>query len=276
MTDWVTVIVTVDADETDEVSGLLWSAGVAGVEECESVDGRVELRAGCEASSVDPIRDSLQDRWPFVVESVEADAGLDDWREFAQAWRAGSRLVIVPAWLDDPEWLGASDLVLSIDPGHTFGSGSHETTRMCLAEVEQLVVEGSKVADIGCGSGVLAIAAVRLGAAFADAIDIDDLCVVETEANADRNGVGTSVRASTRTIEGLAPREFDLVLANIGAGTLISLASGLQSLLGVDGVLVVSGVLDDQADSVIEAFGAVGLELRRTLADGQWRTLRFA
>lgn len=276
MSDWVTVVVTVDPTDVDEVSGLLWLAGVAGVEECEGPDGLIELRAGCDATIVDAVRDSLQDRWPFVLQSVEADAGLDDWREFAQAWRAGSRIVIVPTWLEEPEWVGASDLILSIDPGRTFGSGSHETTRMCLAEVEQLVVDGSRVADIGCGSGVLAIAAVRLGASSVDAIDIDPDCVTETEANASRNGVGGSVAASTMTIDGLRAGGYDLVMANIGAATLISMADGLRGLLATDGVLVVSGVLDEQADAVVETFEMVGLELRRTQADGQWRTLRFA
>jgi ribosomal protein L11 methyltransferase len=246
VTEWSTVVVIVDVAEADVVSGLLWSVGVAGVEERVFDDDRVELRAGVASDGVHDVRTALGDRWPVMVESVAVDEGLDAWREHAQASRAGDRIVVVPVWQSTPEWVSADDLVLSIDPGHTFGSGSHPTTRMCLVAIEANLAPVSVVADIGCGSGVLSMAAARLGAVRVDAIDIDKRAVAETVANAERNGVGATVDSSTGVVRSLGRGRHDLVVANIGAATLVSMASDLSALVAPGGVLVLSGVLDGQ------------------------------
>jgi len=275
MTEWVTAAVTVDVTELETVSGLLWELGVDGIEERVIDTDTVRLVAGCAPMVGDEIVQRLQGQWDVELTEVAATEGLDEWRAFAAPWRAGSRFIVVPAWQEAPDWANDEDIVLSIDPGHTFGSGSHETTRMCLAEIEELVMAGTKVADIGCGSGVLAIGAVRLGASSVTAIDIDELAVVATAENAGRNGLGNFVVASTKVLSELPADSFDLVVANIGAGTLIEMAPHLLLLLAPEGVLVVSGVLDVRAADVTGALVAEGLELRRILADGQWRTLRF-
>jgi ribosomal protein L11 methyltransferase len=273
VTEWSTVVVIVDVAEADVVSGLLWSVGVAGVEERVFDDDRVELRAGVASDGVHDVRTALGDRWPVMVESVAVDEGLDAWREHAQAWRAGDRIVVVPVWQSTPEWVSADDLVLSIDPGHTFGSGSHPTTRMCLAAIEANLAPVSVVADIGCGSGVLSMAAARLGAVRVDAIDIDERAVAETVANAERNGVAARVDSSINSVGSLGHGRHDLVVANIGAATLVSLAIDLCALVTPGGVLVLSGVLDEQVDAVADAYLAHGFTVRDTMADGEWRAL---
>jgi ribosomal protein L11 methyltransferase len=273
VTEWSTVVVIVDVAEADVVSGLLWSVGVAGVEERVFDDDRVELRAGVASDGVHDVRTALGDRWPVMVESVAVDEGLDAWREHAQASRAGDRIVVVPVWQSTPEWVSADDLVLSIDPGHTFGSGSHPTTRMCLVAIEANLAPVSVVADIGCGSGVLSMAAARLGAVRVDAIDIDKRAVAETVANAERNGVGATVDSSTGVVRSLGRGRHDLVVANIGAATLVSMASDLSALVAPGGVLVLSGVLDGQVDVVADAYLAHGFTVRDATADGEWRAL---
>jgi ribosomal protein L11 methyltransferase len=273
VTEWSTVVVIVDVAEADVVSGLLWSVGVAGVEERVFDDDRVELRAGVASDGVHDVRTALGDRWPVMVESVAVDEGLDAWREHAQASRAGDRIVVVPVWQSTPEWVSADDLVLSIDPGHTFGSGSHPTTRMCLAAIEANLAPVSVVADIGCGSGVLSMAAARLGAVRVDAIDIDERAVAETVANAERNGVAARVDSSINSVGSLGHGRHDLVVANIGAATLVSLAIDLCALVTPGGVLVLSGVLDEQVDAVADAYLAHGFTVRDTMADGEWRAL---
>lgn len=273
---WATVVVRVGADDVDLVSGLLWDAGVAGVEERDTGDsGLIELRAGVPAELVDVAVAAVSGAPSAADLAVEpvADHGLDRWREFARPWRAGSRIVVVPSWQEPPSWTGADDLVVSVDPGRAFGSGAHPTTRMCLAELERLVEPEVAVADIGSGSGVLAVAAARLGAALVVAVDIDPEAVRATAENAERNGVSGVVTTSATPAQQLEPGAYDLVVANIAAGTLAELAPALARAVADDGTLVVSGVLDEQVAPVLAAFEAEGLGLAGTAADDDWRTL---
>lgn len=271
---WTTVIVDVSPEDLDEAAGALWSGGVDGVEERAGTEpGRIELRGGIPSGRVDPVLAELGDRWPVRVRSVAGDEGLDAWREFARPWRAGARTVVVPSWLDDPEWAGPDDLVLRIDPGHTFGSGSHPTTRMCLAELESLVTPGSSVADIGCGSGVLAVAAARLGAATVVAIDIDPAAIEATRSNAERNDVAALIDASVNADGVLESRAHDVIVANIGAATLRALAPAITEAVRDDGALILSGVLDEQVDDVMNEFLERGFVLAATAAEDDWRAL---
>ncbi|MBJ7307963.1 MAG: 50S ribosomal protein L11 methyltransferase [Acidimicrobiia bacterium] len=273
MTDWTAVVLVVHQDEVDEVSGLVWDLGVSGVEELALANGSIELRIGCEATLAELVVKTLSDRWAVRAESVAADTGLDTWREHAQVWRAGSNIVIVPPWLDAPPDVTADDLVLLIDPGHAFGSASHETTRLCLEAVAEFVTPGAVVADIGCGSGVLAVAAVRLGAREAIATDISPEAIIATIENARRNDVADVVDVSTATIEELDSATYDLVLANIGAATLCSMAQGLVQITKPHGVLVLSGLLAEQIEVVGGALKEAGAVIDDVREDGEWRAL---
>jgi len=274
VSQWVTVSITVPADDVDLASGMLWEAGAAGIEEraADDDDDR-ELRAGLSADSVETVRSSLRSGWVIAVETVAADEGLDAWREFARPWRAGSRLVIVPSWIEQPDWCRTDDLVLSIDPGRAFGSGSHPTTRMCLAELEELVHVGDAVADIGCGSGVLSVAAVCLGAASAVGVDIDDEATVVSRENALRVGVADRVTVLPGSIDVLAGSNFEVVVANIAAHVLIAIAMPLGDAVAAEGALLLSGVLNEQVDDVLAAFQPFGFALTRTVAEDDWRAL---
>lgn len=271
---WVTVVARVRPDDADLVSGLLWGAGVAGVEErpCPG-DDLVELRAGVPVEQAPAVTDAVSGLAAVVVEPVDGDADLDRWREFARPWRAGGRFVVVPAWQRAPSWVGADDVVLSIDPGRAFGSGAHPTTRMCLSELERLVEPQAAVADIGCGSGVLAVAAAVQGAALVAAIDIDPEAVRATAENAARNGVAGIVAPSETRVSELEPGAYDLVVANIAASTLVELAPALVRAVADDGTLIVSGILEGQVPAVLAAFEGRGFELGGTVADDDWRTL---
>jgi len=272
VTDWTTIVVVVDESDVDLVSGLVWDLGVSGIEEQALPNGAVELRIGCETTTAQHALEVLAERWSPMAESVAADAGLDAWRDHAQVWRVGS-IVIVPPWLEAPADVAENDLVLSIDPGRAFGSASHETTRMCLEVVVERVTPGSAVADIGCGSGVLAIAAARRGATMVVATDIAPDAIVATLDNARRNNVVELVEVSTATVEELRPSAFDLVLANIGSATLRSMSAALMQIAKPDGILVLSGLLAEQADLVIESFEQAGARCIEVRADGEWRTV---
>ena len=273
MSDWTTILVIVDEVDIDLVAGLVWELGVSGIEERPLADGRVELRIGCETAASTNVIDSLSPRWSVRSEPIAADTGLDAWRDHAQVWRAGSRVVVVPPWLEIPTDAAEGDLVLAIDPGHAFGSASHETTRLCLEAVVDLMTPGASVADIGCGSGVLAIAAARCGASSVVATDIAPEAIIATLDNVRRNDVDDLVMVSTATIEELESAAFDLVLANIGAATLRSMAERLLAITRPGGALVLSGVLGEQIDSVIAEFERVGAVCSEVRADGEWRAV---
>ena len=272
MTEWMSIVVVVDPADVDLVSGLVWDLGVSGIEEQPLPDGAVELRIGCERTIAQQALEVLAERWAPTAEPVAADEGLDAWRDHAQVWRIGS-IVIVPPWLETPTDVAESDLVLVIDPGHAFGSASHETTRMCLEAVVELVTPGCAVADIGCGSGVLAIAAARRGATTVVATDIAADAIVATLDNALTNNVADLVEVSTATIDELDPTRFDVVFANIGAATLSSMAAALVQVTKPEGVLVLSGLLGEQVETVIESFEQTGALRTEVRADGEWRTV---
>ena len=272
MTEWMSIVVVVDPVEVDLVSGLVWDLGVSGIEEQPLPDGAVELRIGCEKTIAQHVLTVLAERWAPNAEPVAADEGLDAWRDHAQVWRIGS-ILIVPPWLETPTDVAESDLVLVIDPGHAFGSASHETTRMCLEAVVELVTPGCAVADIGCGSGVLAIAAARCGATTVVATDIAADAIVATLDNALTNNVADLVEVSTATIDELEPTRFDVVFANIGAATLSSMAAALVQVTKPEGVLVLSGLLGEQVETVISSFEQSGALRTEVRADGEWRTV---
>ena len=161
--------------------------------------------------------------------------------------RAGSRLWIVPTWHEPPE-PGAVNVVL--DPGAAFGTGSHPTTRLCLAWLERHVRPGAAVLDYGCGSGILGIAALMLGAGRATGVDVDPLALEAARYNSRRN----NVQLDTRDASSELPSDADLTVANILANPLRMLAPLLATHTRIGGLVALSGVLEDQAASVVDAY----------------------
>jgi ribosomal protein L11 methyltransferase len=200
----------------------------------------------------------------------EAD-WAEEWKAFFPVLRVGRRLVIRPTWRSHRARHG--DVVIELDPGMAFGTGLHPTTRLCLAALETLAdeqgIDGARVLDVGCGSGILAIAAARLGAATALGIDTDPIAVDATLANARRNRLGRRIAAREGTIPTGEPA-FDVVLANLIAGVLVPLAGGLRAELRPGGRLVASGIFVDREAEVRASFEAAGLELTDRAAEGDW------
>jgi len=199
-----------------------------------------------------------------------------DEADWAEAWKRhfhvqhlGRRLVIKPSWLRYHR--AGDEVVIDLDPGMAFGTGLHPTTRLCLQALEDRAEHGplGRVLDVGCGSGILSIAAVKLGATRALAVDIDPIAVEATEANARHNRVGRRVRARDGTI----PSEqgpFDTVLANLIAGILVELAPHLAEELVPGGTLVASGIFIDREADTWAALEGVGFELVRRWHESDW------
>jgi ribosomal protein L11 methyltransferase len=253
------VEIDVGRDEVDWVSGLLWSVGVDAVEERDDpATGRTTLVTSPDSPE---LRAALGDRW--TVHAMPADDSVHDrWREWAQPVHVG-RLTVVPAWTDGPVDGG---VVVRIDPGRAFGHGAHPTTRAVLDQVVARVRPGVAVLDVGCGSGVLAVAAAALGAERVVAVDVDAEAVQATRSNAEANGVAVST-STLAEVEG----RFDLVLANIGAATLVDLARPLVGRLAMGGALVLSGLLAERRDDVLAAYP--DLVVAAEAVDAGWSTL---
>jgi ribosomal protein L11 methyltransferase len=209
-------------------------------------------------------------RTRIVQETDWADA----WKAYFPVMRIGRRLVIRPTWRRHRR--APEDVVLALDPGMAFGTGLHPTTRLCLAAIEGLawtgVLERASVLDVGCGSGILAIAALKLGAATGLGVDTDPIAIEATLANARRNALVRRLRAREGSLPSGEP-PFDVVLANLIAGVLVPLAGGLHDELRPGGALLASGIFVDREREVRAAFEAVGLAVTERWAEGDWVAL---
>jgi ribosomal protein L11 methyltransferase len=203
------------------------------------------------------------------------------WRRHVRVMRIGRRIVIRPTWRRHRRM--PDDVVIAMDPGMAFGTGLHPTTRLCLAGIERWADEGllgagaapdgrARLLDVGCGSGVLAIAAGLLGAGELVGVDTDPIAVDATLANARRNRIARRVRAWVGSIPtGAGP--FDLVAANLVASVLVAIAPGLHDELRPGGRLLASGIFVDREDDVRSALVAAGLAIVRRDAEGDWVAL---
>ena len=205
----------------------------------------------------------------------EAD-WADAWRAFFPVIRIGRRLVVRPTWREHTP--APDDVVLALDPGMAFGTGLHPTTRLCLAALERVAEEGrldrARVLDVGCGSGILAIAALKLGGGKALGVDTDPIAVESTVANAARNALHGRLTAREGSLPTGEP-QFDVVLANLVAGVLIPLAPTLRAELTPGGTLVASGIFIDREPEVTAAFEAVGLRVAERTTEGDWVALEL-
>jgi len=203
---------------------------------------------------------------PTYQTVVETDWS-ESWKANYQPLRIGRRLMIVPAWLDPP--LEPSDLAIRLDPGMAFGTGTHPSTMLCLKAIERHLKPGQQMVDLGTGSGILAIAAARLGAGSVLALDIAPEAVRVAGENVATNDVAHTVRVAKASLAEVLAGQFGsawlsspLVVANILASVIIPLLEqGLGTLVAPGGLLVVSGILDKQAYRIIAALQAAGLTL---------------
>jgi ribosomal protein L11 methyltransferase len=207
---------------------------------------------------------------------VHEEDWAEAWKEHFPVLLVGRRLVIRPTWREHD---GApDDVVISLDPGMAFGTGLHPTTRLCLAFVEDLadrdLIAGARVLDVGCGSGILAIAAALLDATSVVGVDTDPLAVETTLKNAALNGLEGQITARTGSLslkDGAAT--YDVVLANLIASVLIDLAEPLAAAVRPGGVVIASGIFVDREEAVREAFEAAGLHVVGAKRETDWVAL---
>ena len=194
---------------------------------------------------------------------IQDEDWMASWKQHYRPIQIGKRLLILPAWIEDPN---QGRIAVKIDPSMAFGTGTHPTTQLCMELLEDTVVAGQPVIDVGCGSGILSIGAVKLGAAPALAVDIDNAAIISTKENAQANEVLEQIETGIGSVQEVKNGQFSirqgkLVLANILAPVIIRLFdAGLADLLAQGGKMVLSGILDTQAEDVVKAANAKGLK----------------
>ncbi|HJQ69782.1 MAG TPA: 50S ribosomal protein L11 methyltransferase [Blastocatellia bacterium] len=279
---WYLVVVTV-AREVEEMAGsLLFDLGTTGIVTLEESSNEIKLGAyfGASAKPVE-LTGLIQSEFAraglepmlfeiSVTEILDQD-WMQKWKEGFDPVSVGSRLVIAPSWklpeIDDGR------VVIEIDPGMAFGTGTHETTRMCLEAIEEFW-EGGSLLDVGTGTGILAIAAARLApGSHVTAIDIDPQAVAVARENAEINNVSALLEIAGGVPRDFAGRGFDMVVANLTAEVIIELMGDLAGALKDSGTLILSGILIELRADVERSIGRFGLKIIKRRAMGEWCSL---
>jgi ribosomal protein L11 methyltransferase len=321
MTNWLEVSMTVNGELAEAVAdvfarfapnGVMTEQGVKynDAEDAGTPTGPITIRAYLEMNeNIEETRHKLEESLfylgiiqPLPVPSYKQIADqnwMEAWKQHYKPILIGERLVIVPAWLESPD---TNRVAIKIDPGMAFGTGTHPTTQLCLELMEGAIfdireavdksptpIPDSRISnnefrmiDVGCGSGILSIAALKLGAGQALAVDIDAESITNARANADTNRVGEELILGVGSVQEILDGAFEfkrapLVVANILAPVIIRLFNaGLAELIEEHGAIILSGILQEQEQSVIEAAQARGLRMneRRQMTD--WVALKLS
>ena len=208
-----------------------------------------------------------------TLREVEGDDWIEIWKKHFRPLHIGERIVVCPEWIaydKKPE-----EEVVKLDSNMAFGTGEHETTAMCLKLLQEYLTPSSVCIDVGCGSGILGISAIKLGAKYAYLTDIDYVAVESAKHNAKINGVAESVTVAHSNLLDNAEIKGDIMLANITAEILCGLAPSIPKNLKAGGTLILSGIIESRLDKVIQAFTAQKLTLEKTLREGEWIALSF-
>ncbi|MBR5303089.1 MAG: 50S ribosomal protein L11 methyltransferase [Clostridia bacterium] len=201
-------------------------------------------------------------------QNVQEQDWAENWKKYYKPFRAGERLVIKPSWEAYEEKEG--DLVLELDPGMAFGTGTHETTFMCMEQLEKYVTPGCKTIDVGCGSGILGLAAAKLGSSDVLAIDLDELAVKVAAENTVKNGLADKVRVVHGDLLEKADEMADVIVANIIADVICFLCGPAKKHLLPGGTFICSGIIREREDDVLSALKAAGYVVCNRLAKGSW------
>lgn len=305
---WLEISLNVDAQELDHLSAQLIANGVPGL----VVEDEEEFRGFLEENRQywDYVDDELFEQMKgvsrvkfYVTDDADGQAQLVDylkgidlpytavplreydwahsWQKYYRPLAVGERLYIVPEWERDTVDIPDGATRLLMNPGLTFGTGSHASTQLCLEGIQEILQPGDRVLDLGCGSGILAAAALCLGASWATGVDIDPKAVDVAYENAALNDIGRdkcrflagNVLADRRLLEELAQEKSGLVLANIVADVIIPLAPVVPRLLKEEGTFLCSGIIDTRADEVVAALEQNGLTVIRRREKNGWVAL---
>ena len=190
------------------------------------------------------------------------------WKQYYKPVRVGEKVVIKPTWEDYQKQEG--DVIIELDPGMAFGTGTHETTIMCIQLLEKYVQENSTVYDVGCGSGILGITALKLGAKKVLCVDIDEVCVKVANENAELNNVSNEIEIKCGNLLELVTEKTDIIVANIVADIVIAFTDDAEKFLEKGGIFISSGIIKDRRDDVLSKLNQAGYIVNDVLEMGEW------
>ncbi|MGI6469584.1 MAG: 50S ribosomal protein L11 methyltransferase [Syntrophomonadaceae bacterium] len=296
---WIEISVLVDSRGVEPVSGLFHSLNCGGVliedpgagellqqpvdedkaeqySLCASGTVRVKAYIHEDRQVMEQIEQALGElqellgcTYKLETAEVRDEDWAESWKQYYHTFRVGRRLVIKPSW--EQYQSQAGDVVIELDPGMAFGTGIHATTRFCLIFVEQYIKGGEKVIDAGCGSGILSLAAARLGAAEILAMDIDTVAAQIAQQNIAINGLSDKIRAVAGDIfADLKQQQADVIMANLTADIILSWLPVAVSILNQSGLLIASGIPDSRWPEVKAAMQEAGLSIEGILLDSDW------
>lgn len=213
------------------------------------------------------------------IENIQEKDWMNSWKKFYKPIPVGEKLIIKPSWEALPK--DNQRIPLEIDPSSSFGTGTHETTRLCLASLEKVVFSGAEVLDMGCGSGILAVGAMLLGAKRALCVDIEEDAMRVTRENMLRNGIeetcfetlqGNALQEGA-VRERVCARQYDVIAANIVADVILAMQPLFQQVLKKTGKLIASGIILDRLDEIKAAYEQAGMPVEHISIEGEWAAL---
>lgn len=299
MKDWLEVIITVPLDMLSDAEAAAVMAAKGGIytEDYSDLENEVREIARIDLIDEDLLKKDksigkvhmfvspedepqgvlmyLKERLPeaeISTGNISEEDWANNWKRFYKPFPVGNKLYVKPQWEEaDQRAEGRETLIL--DPGMAFGSGTHETTRLCLTMLENYISPETELLDVGCGSGILAIAGMKLGAKKAVAVDIDALAVKVANENAEINGVNGKIDFICGDLAEKVEGKFDLIVANIVADIIIRLTKDIRAFLKEGGVFIASGIIDSREDEVVNAVKACGLKVTDIARDKGWVAL---
>ncbi len=203
------------------------------------------------------------------VISVNEDDWANNWKKYYHPIHVGKNLVIKPSWIDYEKQ--KNDIVVELDPGMAFGTGTHETTRMCMAHLEKYINKNSRVLDVGCGSGILSITSLLIGAKEVTGVDIDPVAVKVAVENGEMNSFkAPQYNIKRGNLVDEAQGKYDVIVANIIADVIIGVCGDVKQFVADDGVFISSGIIADRKEDVIKAFEQQGYIIIDQVEEGEW------
>ena len=304
---WIEVRVITKSEALEPISGIFYSLDCKGVaiEDPEDILGREQGPLTWDFADISVLghkgkvavvkayfaeEDNIEDVLEYVNERLTElkEMGLDlgeakvehekmheedwanTWKQYYKPTKVGEKIVVKPIWEEYEAKDG--ELVVDLDPGMAFGTGTHETTRMCIQSLEKYVKEDSTVFDVGCGSGILAIAAAKLGAKLAVGVDLDPVAVESSIENVGYNKLKNIEILHGNLVE-VIDGKADIVVANILAEIICILTDDVKRVLKDGGVFITSGTIHDRVDMVCEKLEATGFEVMEKNRDGEWNCI---
>ena len=304
---WIEVRVITKSEALEPVSGIFYSLDCKGVaiEDPEDILGREQGPLTWDFADINVLEhkgkfavvkayfaeeDNIEEILGYVNEKLVElkEMGIDlgeakvehekmyeedwanTWKQYYKPSKVGEKIVVKPIWEEYEQKEG--ELVVNLDPGMAFGTGTHETTRMCIQALEKYVKEESTVFDVGCGSGILAIAAAKLGAKLAVGVDLDPVAVESSIENVGYNNLNNIEILHGNLVEVIDGKS-DIVVANILAEIICILTDDVKRVMKDGGVFIKSGIIHDRVDMVCEKLEATGFEVIEKNRDGEWNCI---